>query len=105
MGSSHGNEHEKCTIKESIDQTKLEIHRVEVDETTNMIIPDVGSINYEEGIISLENFSPIRIINNSSEIKFEMKIETVIVHPTINQILVITKDNVNVNATGIITNK
>ena len=102
---AHGNEHEKCTIKESIDRTKLEIHRVEVDETTNMIIPDVGSINYEEGMISLENFSPIRIINNSSEIKFEMKIETVIVHPTINQILVITKDNVNVNATGIITNK
>ena len=106
----NGNEIENCMIKESSDFTKLEIHRVLNEQTgQTAVLPevgeDVGSIDYADGLIKLETFAPTRIINNSSEIKFDIQIDTYIIHPTENQILIITKDNIDVTTTAIITNK
>ena len=93
-------------IKESIDFSKLEIHQVVNEERgqTIRIVDDVGSIDYDEGLIRLENFSPTYIINNSSEIKFDIGIDSYIIRPTINQILIITQKDISVSATGILTN-
>ena len=104
----NGNEIENCMLKESSDYSKLEIHQVlDNGETVvlNGVGEDVGSIDYSEGMIRLETFSPTRIINSSSEIKFDIQIDTYIIHPTKNQILIITKNNISVNTTAILTNR
>ena len=93
-------------IRESRDYSKLEIHRVldEEKDLTVSIVDDVGSIDYKKGLIRLENFSPTYIINSSSEIKFDIEIDSYIIRPTMNQILIITQKDISVSATGILTN-
>ena len=71
---------------------------------TIRIADDVGSIDYNDGLIRLENFSPTYIINSSSEIKFDIEIDSYIIRPTMNQILIITQKDISVSATGILTN-
>ena len=103
---SNGNEIQNCMIRESRDYSKLEIHRVldEEKDLTVSIVDDVGSIDYKKGLIRLENFSPTYIINSSSEIKFDIEIDSYIIRPTMNQILIITQKDISVSATGILTN-
>ncbi len=103
---SNGNEIQNCMIRESRDYSKLEIHRVldEEKDLTVSIVDNVGSIDYKKGLIRLENFSPTYIINSSSEIKFDIEIDSYIIRPTMNQILIITQKDISVSATGILTN-
>ena len=96
-----------CEIRESLDFDKLEVHQI-INEEKNisiMIADDVGSIDYDDGLIRLENFSPTYIINSSSEMEFNIGINSYVIHPTMNQILIITQKDISVSATGILTNR
>ena len=103
---ANNEEVDNCTIQESSDFSRLEIHRIVNEEKglTIRIADDVGSIDYNDGLIRLENFSPTYIINSSSEIKFDIEIDSYIIRPTMNQILIITQKDISVSATGTLTN-
>lgn len=88
-----------CYLKESPDYTKLSINfkRVEaglIKEYT--LIDNIGSINYEDGVIKLEDFMPEFIRSSTSEMIFEMKTNSYVITPTKEQILTITVDDINV---------
>lgn len=87
---------DNCYLSESDDFKKIQI------KTSQgfILVDEVGTIDYDSGLVSLEGFSPAFIEGNSSEMEFDVEVDTYIITPTKEQILLITADDISVSPVG-----
>ena len=74
-------------------------YNVDIRYGSSILQKVIGSINYEDGILELENFNPTRISNNaSSEMTFTVGTKEYKLNPKKEQIFTIDKADIQVNS-------
>ncbi len=96
-----------CYLKESSDYSKIQIvfDKIVSNATQQFtLIENIGTINYSNGTLELQNFSPITISGTSSEMTFEMKTNDYVITPAKEQVLTISVSDVNINPVPFVDN-
>lgn len=96
-----------CYLKESSDYSKIQIvfDKIVSNATQQFtLIENIGTINYSDGTLELEDFSPITISGTSSEMTFEMKTNDYVITPAKEQVLTISINDVNINPVPFVDN-
>ena len=79
-------------------EKKTKKYNVDIRYGSSVLHKGIGSINYEDGILELENFNPTRISNNaSSEMTFTVGTKEYKLNPKKEQIFTIDKADIQVN--------
>ena len=80
-------------------EKKTKKYNVDIRYGSSVLHKGIGSINYEDGILELENFNPTRISNDaSSEMTFTVGTKEYKLNPKKEQIFTIDKADIQVNS-------
>lgn len=94
-----------CYLKENPDFSSIQIAFKKLESgilKEYILVDNIGTIDYESGLVELEDFSPVYIQNTSTEMTFEMKTSDYVITPSKEQILTITVDDISVTPTPFI---
>ena len=91
----------KCSLRENASFSALEIRT----NDGHILVEDVGKIDYESGLISIEAFTPTYIFGDSAEMEFEVEADTYMITPTNRQILMLLSQDINVAPVAFYDNK